>query len=176
MPRLRSPRAVLALLGAVLLAGCDTLPKFPPACPTLALLRDAADLSRYAPGGHDIRSLTVDARIVAAPASCSFDSPTQVRATLRANFEVTRGPAANGRAIDLPYFVAVMDAGRIREEADYRLLGLFPPNTDTAQLSGQEVVLLIPVTKDKSAAAYQVFIGFRLTADELALNRQRGPR
>lgn len=178
MPRLRvaGVRVIAVLLGAGLLAGCDTQQQFPPACPSLALLRDAADLTRYAPGGHDIRGLILDAKIVAAPANCSFDSPTKVRATLNAAFDVTRGPAATGRAISIPYFVAVTRNGQILDESDYALVGAFPPNTDSTRLVGDEIDLVFPVTKDVSAAAYQVFVGFRLTPDELAINRQRGPR
>ena len=170
------PKLGPMLLAGSMLAGCDSLPKFPPACPSLALLRDAADITRFAPGGSDVRALVLDARIVAAPANCAYDSPTRVRATLRVAFAVERGPAATGRAIDLPYFVAVTDAGRIRDEADYRLIGAFPPNTDRTALTGQEVTLLFPVTKEKSAAAYQIYVGFRLTPEELAVNRGRGPR
>ena len=36
--------------------------------------------------------------------------------------------------------------------------------------------MIVPVNKEKSAAAYDVLIGFQLSFDELSLNRRRGPR
>ena len=90
-------------------------------------------------------------------------------------FEITRGPTAADRGFALPYFVAFTDSGRILDEADYTIAGVFAPNTATTRLSGAPVNLLIPITKQKSAAAYQVYVGFRLSPDELAINRRLGP-
>ena len=180
MPRVNTSlkviRCVWASFATLVLAACETAPKFPPACPSLALLRDAADLTRYSPGGHDIRALTVDARITGAPATCSFDTSSKVKATLQVDFRVTRGPAASGRGIALPYFVAVTQGGRILDEQDYVVAGAFPASSSEVDLKGEQGPVLLPITKDRSAAAYQVYVGFRLSPDELAINRQRGPR
>jgi hypothetical protein len=174
--RPRSLAAATAAVGLSLLSACESAPKFPPACPSLSLLRDAADLTRYVPGGHDIRGLIVDGRITAVPATCAFDTPDKVRATLSVAFTISRGPLASDRGYALPYFVAVIDAGQIVDEADYTISGAFPPNIDTVRVSSRPINLAIPITKQKSAAAYQVYVGFRLSPEELAVNRQRGPR
>ena len=166
----------LILLAACSLAGCETGEKFAPACPSLALLSDAADLTRYVSAERDVRNLALDARITGVPAKCSLDSPGKVRAALQVAFEVNRGPAAEGRRASIPYFVGVTQGSQVLDEQDYTLDVTFPPNTARVQLNSDQVDLLLPVSKAKSAAAYQIYVGFRLSPDELALNRSRGPR
>ncbi len=167
---------LLALAAPGLLAGCGAPgPQFAPACPSLALLRDAGDLSRYDGSGRDLRDLTLQARIAGVPATCTWAKErTQVHATVQVNFDLTRGPAAKGRRFDVPYFVAVTEGDHILDEQDYTLGAAFPPNVDHAPFSGQKVDLLLPISRDKSAAAYQIYVGFRLSPDELAANRRQG--
>ncbi len=169
--------ALIAIPLAAGLAGCDAAgPQFPPACPSLSLLRDAADVTRYAGAGRDLRDLALQARISAVPATCTWaDNRTQVRATLQVTFDLTRGPAAISRRAELPYFVAVTQGERVLDEQDYTLAAAFPPNIDHAPFPGQKVDLLLPVSRASSAAVYQIYVGFRLTPQELAANRQRAP-
>ena len=47
---------------------------------------------------------------------------------------------------------------------------------DRVTVSGQDVTMNFPVTPQKSAAAYKIYVGFRLTPEELAFNRRRGTR
>ncbi len=170
----RPPSLSVALLLA--LSGCAASgPQFPPACPSLALLRDAADLTRYAGSGRDLRDLSLQAKITAVPATCTWAANrTQVRATLQVTFDMTRGPAATSRRAAVPYFVAVTEGDRVLDEQDYTLAAAFPPNDDHALFSGDKVDMLLPITPTKSAAAYQIYVGFRLSPQDLSTNRQRG--
>lgn len=170
-----APLAAVAL-AALELAGCSSGNKFPPACPALSLLPDAADLTRYRSAGQDITDLEVDARITAVPAKCSQDEPGRVTAVLRVAMTVQRGPAATGNRVALPYFVAVTDGGRVLDKQDYTMLAEFPTNINQAVPTGEDVQLVLPVTQAKSAAAYSIYVGYVLTPEELALNRKRGPR
>lgn len=175
---LRLSSVACMLIAAASLGGCgDSTEKFPPACPSLAVLRDAADLTRYARADRDLSDLTLDARITAVPAKCERGEPGKVKATLTVAVEVTRGPAATtGRRAEVPYFVAVTEGSRVLDKQDYALGVTFPPNVDRVSVTGNDVILQLPVSKTKSAAAYSIYVGFRLTPEELALNRQRGPR
>jgi hypothetical protein len=178
VPALAAPaRVALAAASLVLagtLAGCDTPEKFAPACPQLGLLRDAADITRFRPGGQDVTDMVLDARITAVPADCERGANSTVRARLHVTMEVSRGPAARGRTAIVPYFVAVTDGDRVLDEQDYSVGTEFAANTDRASVSGQDITLNIPVTPQKSAAAYKIWVGFRLSPDELAYNRRRG--
>jgi hypothetical protein len=172
MPRLPTVTLVLSLA----LAGCGAPgPQFPPACPALSLLKDAADLSRYVGDARDLRGLALQARITAVPATCTWAAgATQVRATLQVAFDMTRGPAATDRRAAVPYFVAVTEGERVLDEQDYSLNAAFPSNDDHALFSGDTVRMMLPVSASKSAAAYHIYVGFRLSPQELSANRQQG--
>lgn len=169
-----------ALLGTALsLTGCgafDVSEKFPPVCPSLALLADAADITRYRDGGRDITDLVLDGRITKVPAQCKADGKTSVVTTLHAESSLTRGTAAAGRNASVAFVVTVLDGDTIVDQADYPLLATFPPNVSTMTVAGDDVTLRFPVTRQKNAGAYKIYVGFRLTPEELAFNRARGPR
>ena len=52
----------------------------------------------------------------------------------------------------------------------------FPANVNRVQTSGEEISIRIPAATPGEAAQRQVLLGFQLSPEELALNRQRGPR
>jgi hypothetical protein len=165
-----------AMLAAIALGGCSAKEEFPPACPSLALLADAADLSSYSPRGRDLTDLVLDARIVTVPATCQRGERGFVDTLLRVTADLVRGPAAPDGNVNVPVFVAVTDNGVVLDKQDFRLVGAFPTNVDRMRLSTPDIVLNLPVTRDKSAAAYKIYIGFILTPEQLELNRSRGPR
>lgn len=173
----RRPATLLlsAMLGAATVAGCESAEQFPPICPSLALLKDAADLQRFAGSGRDISEMVVQARLTAVPATCTRADPTHVRTRLQVAMDVTRGPAAQGGTLEVPYFVGVTEAGRVLDEQDYSMAASFPPNIDQIQATGDSIDLLLPITREKTAAAYQIFVGFRLSPGELAGNRAHAP-
>ncbi len=166
-----------ALAMLVALAGCAGEEKFPPACPDLNLVPEAADLTLYRPGsGRDVTDMGLQARITAVPAVCSRKDAKTVAARMSVSFAVSRGPAAVGRDAVVPYFVGVTGGERILTEEDFLLKVRFPPNIDTLSVNGEEFTVLIPVSPEKSAAAYQIFAGFRLTPEQLAANRAHPTR
>jgi len=180
MPRHRPTLRLLpAILATAALAACSApaLTEFAPSCPRVAVLADAADLSRYRPGGgQDLTDLIADGRIAGFQGDCQREDKEHVRASLSVDLAVQRGPAAPSRRIDVSYFVAVREGERILDKQIYPLRVDFPENRDTVRVTGPEASLLVAVSKEKSAAAYDVLIGFQLTPEELALNRRRGQR
>jgi hypothetical protein len=167
-----------ALLLAALAGGCGDESKFAPVCPQLSLLRDAADLTRFAGtgGARDASSLVVAASITAVPAKCQSGEPGKVLATLNVEARMQRGPAAQGDVARVPYFVALTEDSRVLSEQDFALVGQFPPNTDRIVMKSDDIEMQLPVTKTKSAAAYHIYVGFRLTPEELAFNRGQAVR
>jgi hypothetical protein len=171
-------RAALPAAVVLSIAGCDNPDKFAPACPSLAFLRDAADLTRFAPSGQDVTDMVLEARLTAVPASCQRDEddPGKVVASLHVSAEVTRGPAARDRVADLTYVVGITEQGKELTRQKFPLHVTFPPNADRVNVTDDEVDLLLPVTKDKTAAVYKIYVAFLLTPDELAYNRRRDSR
>jgi hypothetical protein len=175
-----SPTACRAILLASLaaLAGCANFGKKEPpaACPSVALLGDAADVTRYKGTGRDITDLLVDGRITSVPAQCRYGDKGSVYADLAVRATIARGPTTNLQQISVPIVVSVLDGDTILDQQDFAITATFPSNVDSVAASSNAIRLRLPNTAQKSAATYKIFVGFRLTPDELALNRKRGPR
>ena len=159
----------------LLLAGCSSNENtFTPVCPELSLLSDAADLVRFTgpPGATpDARRLALTARISAVPAKCGNIGPTKVQAKLNVAAQVRRGPAAVGDSAQIPYFVAITEGDKVLVERDFVLTAKFRSNADQVAVNGEEIDLTLPVNKTRTAVAYHIYVGFRLTETELAYNR-----
>ncbi len=168
--------ALLATLASLAGCGLGSEEKFPPVCPSLALLDDAADLTRYRGESRDITDLMLDARITAVPAQCTRSVKNVVKTTLQVKASLSRGAAATSRQASVGYVLTVMDGERIVDQQDYQFATTFPSNVDRVDISSNEVDFQFPVSAQKSAAAYKIYVGFRLTPQELAINRQRGLR
>jgi hypothetical protein len=184
-------RARLSLIpiAALTLAGCETLgftsggtgeaPLIAAplvSCPRVATPADTGDILRFrTPDSRDLTDLVVAARITSLAGNCTLvRRQTAVEVTLTMGVEATRGPAAEGRVVQLPYFVAVTAADdAILDKAVYTLAVQFAANTQRARLRGEEVRLTLPVSSGTQAGTYRVFVGFQLTEPELALNRTR---
>ncbi len=176
----RPPSARAAVLTLLLagLAGCGgtVSDKFPPACPRAGVLADAADLTRYRGGGHDLTDLVLDARITGVSGDCTRADRRQLDVTVTVGMQVVRGPAAAGQPLEVPFFVAVSQGGAVLDKQVYRLSPGFGPNADTVRLTSDPVTISLPIGPDRLGSAYDVVVGFQLTQDELATNRHRGPR
>ncbi len=171
-------RAAALLLIAVAPASCGPArDQFAPACPVPALVGPLANLSRYSGASPDIRDLVIRARIADITGRCEEgDNPNTVVTTAQVVVDATRGPAMQGDAISLPVFVAITDSGTILDKTLFWVPVTFVHNVDTARATGKEVRMEIPVTQQKSAAAYGIVAGFQLSPEEIAAWRRDNPR
>ena len=162
----------LLAVTAILLAGCDSDPdRFPPPCPQPTLPRDTSDLHRFRGNGRDITDTILEGRITDIHGSCKRDTRAVTVTTVSISLELTRGPAAPGRAVHAAYYIAVADGDTILDKQVYPIDAEFPPNTERLRLVGDELELNLPTPGSKTAAAYRIIAGFQLTPAELDLNR-----
>jgi hypothetical protein len=150
-------------------------------CPRITILADGADLTQYVPGApRDLTTMVLDARIAGFDAVCDYASRDRraldVRVTPR--FQVERGPAARGGSLDIPWFIALSDAGDtdVIERQAYTARATLTSNQTRVNTTGQAARLRLPIGDGVSAGNYVVRISFQLTPDQLAQNRSRGPR
>lgn len=173
MPAMRTKPWLFVTLFGLAACGGDVPDAFAPACPGAAIVRDAADLSRYRGAGRDLTDTVLTGRITGIEGKCARDGYDTVVTTVQVGMELARGPAAAGRQAELAYFVAVLEGERILDKQVFTLRATFPPNTDRLRLGGDDVELRLPVRADKTAAAYRIQVGFQLTPAELEMNRAR---
>lgn len=148
-------------------------------CPTLTLPADLADLTRYRAGSApDLSTVVLDARVSAVDANCRRGRRDQsVDATISMRFQLDRGPAAPGRSVQIPWFIALLDAdNNVLNRQTFVLPAQFGANTTRAAVSSQPVEISFPVGQTRRAQDYRIMVGFLLSEEELALNRRRGPR
>jgi hypothetical protein len=175
--------AGMMVVAALALGGCSSLvlsadPLARAPCPPIAILAEAADLTRYRPGqGTDLSAMVVDARIAGFEARCDF-APRRggLEVTVIPRFTAERGPAGGPEA-ELPWLVSVVDPARGEVTAQARQVTrlAFPGAAGLTSATGAPVRILLP-GDPAEAARQQVLIGFALTPEELALNRRRGVR
>ncbi|MCK8784057.1 hypothetical protein M0638_06650 [Roseomonas sp. NAR14] len=174
--------AALPLLGALaLLGGCGDASLLPARCPRIAILADAADLTQFRPGGgQDLTAMQVDGRMVGVSGQCDYAGRGReaLNVTLSVAIEAERGPAAEGRTADLPYFIAVTgrDERRILDKQPTVTTVRFGANTTRTTVRTDSMTIRLPLGDRHQAEDYTVLVGFQLTPEQLALNRRRGPR
>lgn len=175
-------RIILAAMMAGLLAGCggDQANLVPIACPQPGLLAEGANLTHYRPGPvQDLTTLEYDARLAGLNGECRPGrGDRSIEMLLSTRFTVDRGAAAEGRVVDLPWFVAVIDVRdeRILSRQSFVERVSFARNETRTTGSSAPVALSLPVGEARRAQDYRILVSFELTPDELALNRRRGPR
>ncbi|MDB5371265.1 MAG: hypothetical protein JWP20_2823 [Roseomonas sp.] len=171
-------------VAALLLAGCgdraprDLLAGARAPCPHVAVLADAADLTRFRPGGgSDLTGMVVNASVSGFQAKCDYAPERDgLVVTLTPSFSAERGPAAPGPVADIPYMVAVVgEDDRVLSRASYVMRVEFPPNVARVKSTGEEISITLAGGVE-AAAKRRVLIGFLLNPEELAANRRRGPR
>jgi len=172
---------VLAAMLTASLAGCGSAPaRLPLACPTPGILSEGADLTRYRPGPvRDLTTLEFDARLSGLSGGCNPGrGDRSIDMQLTASFTVDRGAAAEGRSVDLPWFVAVIDRRDDQVLSRQSFVERFDFGRNETRSTGQSqpVSISLPVSEARRAGDYRVLVSFELSEADLALNRRRGPR
>ena len=168
----------VALLVTVPLASCGPGPgEFAPACPTPLFEQSLSDITRYRNPGEtgDLTELVLQGRLVSVSGQCKLASSKarDLLVQVKVGMQITRGPALKGNTADVPVFIAVTDGDTILDKQVYSIRVEYPSNVEMLALSGGPIEMSLPIGPSKSGAAYQIRVGFQLTPDELAANRQR---
>ena len=171
------PRLALFAIQLPVLAACGPRTnEFAPACPNPTFLRDLSDMVRYrsGSGGRDVTDLIVRARLTALKGKCSQASESILETQVQVTLELFRGPGLAGNKVEVPIFLAVVDNGEIVNKQIFPVQFEFPSNLDRATITTPAVALGLPVSPEKSGAAYGIIVGFQLSPEELDVNRRRG--
>lgn len=171
----RAAAVVLAGLG-LWLAGCaseDTAVEI--VCPPARVLTDADRLVRFQ-GGSDLTDVDFEARLDQPFIACTFDEDSYtIEADLALRFLLARGPADADREAKFEYFVAIttVQGQRVVAREEFGLIVPFEGNRTQVAVT-DEITPRIPLRATQTGAEYLVYVGFKLTPDEMSYNRSGG--
>lgn len=170
---LRHAIRLLPALGLLPLAACDDQQAlFAPTCPPTEIVSEAADAFTYDGRGLDAGSLVDHASIQGLTGSCAQQGHQHViRTRLSLTLRVTRGAAAKGDHLELPYFVVVMHNDRIVDKKIFSPAISLDPASDTSTVQTPVVSIDLPADRDQRADGYRLEVGFQLTHAQLDFNR-----
>ncbi len=174
----RITRLLLFVLAVPLvLSGCDSWArleqKSPPPCPPVYIMSDASKITKYRAGaGRDLTDVEMEGEIVGFKGGCVYDAKGG-DVMLQLAFELRRGPAAQGRTLDVTYFVAIPKFYPTPEaKGEFTFPVTFPATVDRIRVTDDEVYLRLPVRDKEIIDNYEVFIGFQLSPEEMEINRR----
>lgn len=182
-------KSILFPLGAsFFLWGCASKDNydFPPACPKVTVLSSASDYYTFSNNEDDLAHLVTKANILGIDGNCIDDPANEsnkekkkhrkaytdkIDTTMSVVIQVARGPAAQERRYQIPYFITTIKNGKIVDKKHFIAVAQFPDNIDQITLKSDKILLKIPATPDRQPDGYELFIGFQLSPEQLAFNR-----
>ncbi|WP_231854134.1 hypothetical protein [Gluconacetobacter diazotrophicus] len=171
-PALFPGLAILPL--AILLSACglDNPDAFAPSCPVVEVPGAAADLVSYDGDTRDIGHLIARAGVTRVTGSCrnAGGRTNAVVTDISLGMTVTRGPTA-GRTVKIPYFIAVVYDGTIRNKKQFVETVEFPSNVTQMLTHAPVVPITLPLSRHVTIDGYHIEVGFQLTHDQLEYNR-----
>lgn len=175
----------LAVVSLLALAGCSSLAALtgappPPPCPSVSVLKDAATVTRFVPGGgQDLIDVVNEGEITGYDLTCEYDTDKKTKAgevaiTLGLHILATRGPADRQRQAPFRYFIAITDPDRnVLGKQVFDIAVSFTGNATAIPVRDEPVPMKIPLAVGKTGRDFEIFTGFQLTPDEVNYNRLR---
>ena len=142
----------------------------PASCPRVTKITEAAQLTRFAPSGHDLTDVIFEAEIGDINGSCSLSDNT-VKVEMTADFIASLGPADKAHKADFAYFVAITDLNEkvlARQQFDSSID--FPGNKTRSGIR-EQLEQAIPLQKGQRGDDFHIYLGFVLSREEFAYNR-----
>lgn len=157
--------------GFVLAACTKSGPAKP--CPRVAVLADAQRLVRFAPGGgRDLTDIRFEAEIGVRRGTCDYaKKDTMLEVEMAVEIQAVRAPNA-GKQGEFEYFVAISDRSQ-RILTKQTFTATIPFDADRrAGGAIEELTQSIPLKPSQLGTEFEIVVGFQLSPDELAYNRQ----
>ena len=172
--RLAVLMASLVMLGG--LAACASEDTDPRACPRVAILGDAATMTRFAkPDSVDLTDIAVKAALSDIQGGCEYYDD-EVDVSFDVTLSAERGPALTGNTANIDYFVSILDPdGKVLTKKNFNTPVTFPDGVFRAG-TRESLEQTIPIAQNSDARGYTVLLGLQLTRAEVAYNRERQKR
>jgi len=171
-----SRAAVCAALLA--LSGCKIFVKDdPPPCPRISVVEDASKLIRFTNGGHDANAIESTAEITRYRGTCFYDKDEKtMQVSVTVGFDAFAGPAFVPGPHRVDYFVAIPAFNGPEGKKIFPLKLDIPQDPKGKHIDDGDVTISFPVKDIKKLEAYEIFVGFQLSPEELDFNRKHDHR
>ena len=143
-------------------------------CPFVKTLYDAARYVEFKGGQEASASVGYTGEIQGVTAACAYKSNDPITLSMNLLFELGRGPQAQGSSTTYRYWVAVTDRNReVLAKKTFELPVSFPAGQDRVYKSEEVKGIVIPrATATVSGANFEVLVGFEVTPEMAAFNRE----
>jgi len=170
------------LVLAALLAGCgttgrlaqslDSTPNSGP-CPVVGSVYDAARYVKFAtPEGNIYTDIAFTGEITDVRMTCRYTGDVPLVAEVEIDFAFGRGPQADGRVHDYPYFVAVTRRnGKVLAKEYFSTRAEFNRGDVTGATERVSRITIPRADESISGVNFEIVVGFELTPEQLAFNR-----
>lgn len=143
-------------------------------CPFAKTLYDAARYVEFKGAQESSNAVGFTGEIQGVSASCAYKSDEPIRVQMNLLFELGRGPQAEGSSKTFRYWVAVTDRNReVLAKQTFELPVNFGAGQDRVYKSETINGIVIPrATQTVSGANFEVLVGFEVTPEMAAFNRE----
>lgn len=142
-------------------------------CPFVKVLYDAGRYIEFKDGREAAANVAWTGEIQSLSAGCAYQNDEPIKLQVEMLLALGKGPQATGDAKTYRYWVAVTDRNRSIIAKEYFDLPVrFDAGTDRAYLRETIAGIVIPrATPETSGANFEVLIGFDVTPQMAAFNR-----
>jgi hypothetical protein len=143
-------------------------------CPFVKTLYDAARYVEFKNGQEASAAVGYTGEIQGVSAACAYKADDPITVSMNILFELGRGPTAEGSSKTYRYWVAVTDRNReVLAKKTFELPVTFGAGQDRVFKSEDVKGIIIPrATPTVSGANFEVLVGFEVTPDMAAFNRE----
>ena len=162
--------ALISLTVILGVGGCTLFTKEKLACPAAAVVAGTGTLTQFGDGlGRDAGDVAYQAEISNLAILCRKASGG-IETTVTFEISAHSGPADRTGGATMPFFVAVsLGSERILNKRVFTSEHYFPVQTGNSVFR-EEVVELVPIFEGRTAADYEILIGFQLSPEQLEYN------
>ena len=142
-------------------------------CPNTAILEGPGELVRFTTGSaNGPNDVSFRSKMNTVSGTCEVDEKT-ITMELSIAMEASRGPANTKGEAQFVYFVAILDKDKkILTRTKFPMIAKFKRDETKLDFS-ESVTVTIPKKKDDLPEEFMVYMGFEMTPEELAYNRNR---
>ncbi len=154
--------------------GNDSRPNVGP-CPLMGVLYDTARIVKFnQPGSQRYANIEYTGEMQGVQGLCRYVEADPIAMNMEIEMAFGRGPAATSDRQTYRYWVAVTRRGRAPIEKVYFDVDVrFPRGQDVVTHRERIDEIVIPrATADTSGENFEILVGFELTPEQLAFNRE----